>query len=248
MAQQSTKARLDVLLVERGLCATRARARDAIRRGHVTVARTLVRKAGQLVDSTADLEVAEDANPYVSRGGLKLAHALDTFAIDPAGMTCVDLGASTGGFTDVLLRRGAERVYAIDVGHGQLHETLRDDERVVSLEKLNARDVSAAAMPQTPDLVVCDVSFVSLKLALPATLSLCRPGTVLVALIKPQFEVGRERLGKGGVVRDAALRETVCNEVSDWIASIGWRVTGIEPSPVEGPDGNREFLLAAECT
>ena len=160
-------------------------------------------------------------------------------------MTCIDIGASTGGFTDVLLRRGAGRVYAVDVGHGQLHDTLREDERVVSLEKLNARDVSTAAVPQSPDLVVCDVSFVSLKLALPATLSLCRPGTVLVALIKPQFEVGRERLGKGGIVRDTALHELVCAEISEWIATLGWRVIGIEPSPVEGPDGNREFLLAA---
>lgn len=245
MTDPSRKSRLDVLLVERSLCATRARARDAIRRGEVTVAGRAVTKPGQLVDQGADVFVAESANPYVSRGGLKLAHALDAFGINVAGFVALDLGASTGGFTDVLLRRRARRVYAVDVGHDQLHESLRGDERVKSLEGLNARRLTAEHIPEPPDIVVCDVSFISLKTALPASLALAESGCRLIVLIKPQFEIGRERLGKGGVVRDPALHDEVCRDLRTWIESLGWRVEGLEPSPIEGPDGNREFLLVA---
>ncbi len=245
MTDLPRKSRLDVLLVERGLCATRARARDTIKRGEVTVADCAVTKPGQLVDQAADIQVAESANPYVSRGGLKLVHALDAFAIDVAGLTALDLGASTGGFTDVLLRRGAGKVYAVDVGHGQLHDSLREDERVVSLEGLNARHLTAEHIPEPPDIIVCDVSFISLKTALPASLALAQSGCRLVALIKPQFEVGRERLGKGGIVRDPALHDEICSDIRTRIETHGWSVEGIEPSPIEGPDGNREFLLVA---
>ncbi len=237
--------RLDVLLVERGLCTTRARARDAIKRGEVTVADSKAAKPGQLVDDGVDIAVAEDANPYVSRGGLKLAHALDASGIDVTGMSAIDLGASTGGFTDVLLRRGAKEVHAIDVGHDQLHESLRADERVVSIEGLNARHLTKEHIPEPPDIIVCDVSFISLKKALPAALALARPGCRLVALIKPQFEVGRERLGKGGVVRDPSLHEEVCGDMTSWIETRGWRVEGLQRSPIEGPDGNSEFLMVA---
>lgn len=244
-AEPGRKTRLDVLLVERGMLPTRARARDAIVRGLVTVGGAPAAKAGQTVAADAEIAVTGEPAPYVSRGGLKLAHALDAFAIDPDGLVALDLGASTGGFTDVLLRRGAARVIAVDVGHGQLHASLRDDARVTVLEKLNARDLAADHLDGMPDLVVADVSFISLKLALPPALALAAPGARLVALIKPQFEVGRARLGKGGVVRDPELREEVCRDLSDWLAECGWRVIGIVASPVEGADGNREFLIGA---
>jgi 23S rRNA (cytidine1920-2'-O)/16S rRNA (cytidine1409-2'-O)-methyltransferase len=241
----SNKKRVDILLVERGLAPTRARARDAIERGLVTVGGQPVAKAGLAVAADAQILVSGEADPYVSRGGLKLAHALDHFAIDPLGLVALDLGASTGGFTDVLLRRGAVRVIAVDVGHGQLHESLRQDERVTVFEKLNARDLGAKLLPMTPDLIVADMSFISLKVALPAALDLAATGARLVALIKPQFEVGRERVGKGGVVRDPALHVEVCREITAWLDARGWRVLGITPSPIEGPDGNREFLIGA---
>jgi 23S rRNA (cytidine1920-2'-O)/16S rRNA (cytidine1409-2'-O)-methyltransferase len=241
----SNRKRVDILLVERGLAPTRARARDVIERGLVTVDGQPVAKAGQAVAADAQISVSGEADPYVSRGGLKLAHALDHFAIDPRRLVALDLGASTGGFTDVLLRRGAARVVAVDVGHGQLHESLRRDERVTVVEKLNARDLTMEHVPVMPDLVVADVSFIGLRLALPAALDLAAPGARLVALIKPQFEVGRERVGKGGVVRDAALHEEVCREITAWLDARGWRVLGVTPSPIEGADGNREFLIGA---
>ena len=241
----SNRKRVDILLVERGLAPTRARARDAIERGLVTVDGQPVAKAGQAVAADAQISVGGEADPYVSRGGLKLAHGLDHFAIDPHGLAALDLGASTGGFTDVLLRRGAARVIAVDVGHGQLHESLRQDERVTVSEKLNARDLTMEHVPVAPDLIVADMSFISLKVALPVALGLAATGARLVALIKPQFEVGRERVGKGGVVRDPALHEEVCREIAAWLDARGWRVLGVTPSPVEGPDGNREFLIGA---
>ncbi len=237
-----------MLLVEQGLCTTRARARDAVLRGQVTIDGNAARKPGLLVGGAAKLRVAEDALPYVSRGGLKLARALDVFAIDPTGLTAIDLGASTGGFTDVLLQRGAARVFAVDVGTGQLNPMLRDDKRVVVLEKVNARDLSRDHIPADFQLVACDVSFISLRLALPATLAMARESARLVALIKPQFEAGRNRVGKGGIVRDEAVHRAVCDDIVGWIESSGWQVDGVEPSPVEGPDGNREFLIAATRT
>jgi 23S rRNA (cytidine1920-2'-O)/16S rRNA (cytidine1409-2'-O)-methyltransferase len=182
----------------------------------------------------------------VSRGGLKLAHGLDHFGIDPAGMVALDVGASTGGFTDVLLRRGAVRVYAVDVGHGQLDWRLRNDPRVVVLEQINARHLSREHVPEPVDLVVTDVSFISLELALPTALALARPGASLIALIKPQFEVGKGQVGKGGVVRDPALHQAVCARIARWLGEEqGWRVLGVSESPITGPKGNREFLIGA---
>jgi 23S rRNA (cytidine1920-2'-O)/16S rRNA (cytidine1409-2'-O)-methyltransferase len=182
----------------------------------------------------------------VGRGGVKLAHALDHFAIDPAGRACLDVGVSTGGFTDVLLTQGAARVYAVDVGHGQLAWKLRQDARVVVLERTNARALGPALVPEPIDLIVADVSFISLTVALTAALALARPGAVLVALIKPQFEVGKGQVGKGGIVRDPALHEAACARVRDFLADAGWTVRDVIPSPITGADGNREFLIAAD--
>jgi 23S rRNA (cytidine1920-2'-O)/16S rRNA (cytidine1409-2'-O)-methyltransferase len=199
----------------------------------------------------ADLDVTlrQDEQPFVSRGGLKLAHGLDHFQIDPAGRTALDLGASTGGFTDVLLRRGAARVYAVDVGYGQLDWRLRNDPRVHVRERTNARKLTAEEVPEPVDLVVADTSFISLKLVLPAALALTTPAARLVALIKPQFEVGKGLVGKGGVVRDPALHQAVCDDIAGWLAEEqGWPVLGITPSPITGPKGNREFLIAAQRT
>jgi len=203
-------------------------------------------KPGQAIAADAPLDLRGASSPYVSRGGVKLAHGLDHFGIDPMGMVALDVGASTGGFTDVLLRRGARRVYAVDVGHGQLDWQLRNDPRVVVLERTNARHLSQNSIPEPIDLVVCDASFISLRLVLPAALQLTRPGACLVALIKPQFEVGRGQVGKGGVVRDPALHEQVCAEIARWLGEAqGWQVQGITLSPITGPKGNREFLIAA---
>jgi 23S rRNA (cytidine1920-2'-O)/16S rRNA (cytidine1409-2'-O)-methyltransferase len=190
------------------------------------------------------LDVRGLGESWVSRGAHKLIAGLDAFAIDPAGMVAIDVGASTGGFTEVLLRRGAARVFAVDVGHGQLAWSLRNDPRVIVLERLNARNLTAEQVPEPADLVVCDASFISLRTVLPAALALTKPDAFLVALIKPQFEAGRENVGKGGVVRDPAIHEQVCGEVGDWLAALpGWRVLGIAPSPLEGPAGNKEFLM-----
>jgi len=180
----------------------------------------------------------------VSRGGLKLAHALDQFAIDPSGLTVLDVGASTGGFTDVALAGGAAKVYAVDVGHGQLAWKLRKDPRVVVLEKTNARHLTRAEIPDPVDLVVCDASFIGLETVLPAALALAKPGARLVALIKPQFEVGKGRVGKGGVVRDPALHQEVCDRIAAWLPAQGWTVLGLTESPILGPEGNKEFLIA----
>jgi 23S rRNA (cytidine1920-2'-O)/16S rRNA (cytidine1409-2'-O)-methyltransferase len=242
----TTKLRLDQLLVERGLVESRARAQALILAGRVSAGGRRLDKPGHQVAADLEVEVREPESPFVSRGGLKLAHGLDRFAIDPAGLVALDVGASTGGFTDVLLRRGAARVYAVDVGHGQLDWRLRNDPRVVVLEKTNARTLSREQVPEPLDLVVCDASFISLTVVLPAALRLTAPNARLIALIKPQFEVGKGRVGRGGVVRDPALHEEVCTTIRRWLeAEQGWAVLGIAESPITGPKGNREFLIAA---
>ena len=239
------KTRLDLLLVERGLASTRSKARDAIVRGAVLVDGAPVTKPAQPVAATASIELKEDTSPYVSRAALKLLHGLDHFGIDPRGLAALDVGASTGGFTQVLLERGAAQVTALDVGHGQFDENLRRDPRVAVLERLNARDLTAGHLTHAPQLIVCDVSFISLTLALPPALELAPPGAHLIALIKPQFEAGRDHVGKGGIVRDAAVHGQVCERMETWLGQdMGWTVLGIIPSPIEGRDGNREFLLA----
>jgi 23S rRNA (cytidine1920-2'-O)/16S rRNA (cytidine1409-2'-O)-methyltransferase len=203
-------------------------------------------KPGQSVPVDIAVEIREPSSPYVSRGGIKLAHGLDHFGLDPSGMVAIDIGASTGGFTDVLLQRSARRVYAVDVGHGQLDWRLRNEPRVVVLERTNARYLSRGLIPEPVDLVVCDASFISLRLVLPAALELTHPKACLLALIKPQFEVGKGMVGKGGVVRDPALHAAVCAKIARWLADEqGWRVLGVTESPITGPKGNREFLIAA---
>ena len=245
MALTSAKLRLDQLLVERGLAENRARAQALILAGRVFRGEERLDKPGMAVTADAPLTVRV-VEEHVSRGAHKLIAGLDAFAIDPAGLVCLDIGASTGGFTDVLLQRGAARVYAVDVGYGQLDARLRADPRVVVLERVNARHLTAQQVPEPVDLVVCDTSFISLRTVLPAPLALTRPGASLVALIKPQFEVGKGRVGKGGVVRDPALHEEVCAGIRGWIESLpGWQVLGVVPSPLLGPAGNREFLIGA---
>jgi 23S rRNA (cytidine1920-2'-O)/16S rRNA (cytidine1409-2'-O)-methyltransferase len=240
------RVRLDQLLVERGLAESRARAQALILAGVVFSGERRLDKPGLMVPADAAVAVRGRDHPYVSRGGVKLAHALDHFAIDPSGAVCLDVGASTGGFTDVLLRRGASRVYAVDVGHGQLDWRLRQDARVVVLERLNVRALDRRHVPEPVDLVVCDVSFISLTLALPAALALTAPGARLAALIKPQFEAGREQVGKGGIVRDELVHQAVCEKIAAWLAAQpGWQVLGLTTSPISGADGNIEFLIAA---
>lgn len=203
-------------------------------------------KPGALVAPTIDIEVRGAPHPYVSRGGLKLAHGLDHFRIDPKGLVCLDIGASTGGFTDVLLQRGAAKVYAVDVGRGQLAWKLRQDRRVVVLEGVNARNLTREQVPEPAGLVSCDASFISLEKILPAPLSLASENAVCIALIKPQFEVGKGKVGKKGVVRDPALHKEVCDRIKAWFeGQPGWRVLGIAESPILGPEGNKEFLIAA---
>ena len=239
----STRQRADRLLVERGLFPSRTKAQAAIAAGLVTANAAPVRKASEEIAVDAALS-ATPAHPYVSRGGVKLAAALDHFKFDPQGRICLDVGASTGGFTQVLLERGAKRVYAVDVGHGQLHESLRGRPEIVSLEQTDIRTLSAAQLNEPPDLVTVDVSFISLKLALPPALTLAKTPAQLIALIKPQFEAGRAAIKKG-IVRDPAVHTAVCADISAFIASLGWRVLGIIPSPIAGGDGNAEFLLGA---
>ena len=242
----AARERADQALVARGLAPSRTRAQALILAGLVYSGERRIEKAGEPVAPHQPLEVRGSDHPWVSRGGQKLAHALDHFAIDVTGRTAIDVGASTGGFSDVLLARGAAKVYAVDVGHGQLAWSLRQDPRVVVLERTNARYLSAAEVPEPVDLVVCDASFIGLETVLPAPLALTRPGARLVALVKPQFEVGKDAVGRGGVVREPALHEAVCARIAAWVgAQPGWRVLGIEPSPILGPKGNREFLIAA---
>lgn len=240
------KTRLDVALVERGLVETRAAAQRLVMAGLVFSNDRRLEKAGQPVVDDMPIEVRGQLHPYVSRGGLKLEKALDHFAIPVTGRVALDVGSSTGGFTDCLLQRGAAKVYAVDVGTNQLAWKLRTDPRVVSMEKTNIRDVTRAEIPDPIDLVVCDASFVGLRLVLPAALALATRGAHLAALIKPQFEVGKDQIGKGGVVRDPALHAAVCDRVMRWLESIDWPVTGLTQSPITGPSGNIEFLVAAQ--
>jgi 23S rRNA (cytidine1920-2'-O)/16S rRNA (cytidine1409-2'-O)-methyltransferase len=240
------KVRADQRVVELGLAETKTKAQALILAGSVFSGERRIEKPGQPLAGDASLELRGQALPYVSRGGFKLAEGLEHFALDPADMTAIDVGASTGGFTDVLLQRGALRVYAVDVGHGQLDWKLRNDPRVTVLEKTNARHLTVEQVPEPVDLVVCDASFISLRLVLPASLAMVRPDGWLIALIKPQFEAGKGEVGKGGVVRDEALHQRVCDEIEAWLSEVqGWTVVGVTPSPILGPKGNREFLIGA---
>ena len=240
------RARLDSLVVERGLAGSRERARALILAGQVQVDGQIVSKAGTAVGVESELRLLQPDHPYVGRGGLKLAHALEAFAIDPTGYQALDVGASTGGFTDVLLQRGAGLVVALDVGHGQLDWKIRNDPRVVVLERLNARTLTADQLPATArtfDLITVDVSFISLRQVLPALTPLLRPGAHLVLLVKPQFEAGRAEVGKGGLVRDPIVHARVIEEVADAASKLGLTRAGDTPSPIAGAEGNREFFL-----
>jgi 23S rRNA (cytidine1920-2'-O)/16S rRNA (cytidine1409-2'-O)-methyltransferase len=236
MSNRPAKKRLDILLVERGLAETRARAQALVMAGRVIG----YSKAGQQVPEDAELELTAKA-PFVSRGGEKLAHALDALGVDPVGKDCLDVGASTGGFSDCLLQRGARRVIALDVGYGQLAQKLRDDARVIVLERTNARELKE--LPFAPELIVCDVSFISLRLVLPPVLALAAPGWQALVMVKPQFEAGKEEVRKGGVIRDPEIRARVVREVAE--ASLHWhaRVAGVVDSGLPGPKGNREIFI-----
>jgi len=252
--------RADVALVERGLVESRSRAQALIMAGLVYSGEQRINKPGEVIAPDRGLELRGQDHPWVSRGGVKLAHGIAHFGLSPEGRVCLDLGSSTGGFTDVLLHHGAAHVYAVDVGHGQLAWKLRNDPRVTVMERTNARHLTSLPPRAAPDgalaaeegdlppleVLVCDASFIGLRVVLPAALALCRPGAWAIALIKPQFEVG-PAIAKGGVVRDAAVHERVCAGIAAWWATLpGWRVLGVEPSPLLGPEGNREFLIAAE--
>jgi 23S rRNA (cytidine1920-2'-O)/16S rRNA (cytidine1409-2'-O)-methyltransferase len=239
------KQRADQLLVDRGLAESRAKAQALILAGLVFSGERKIDKAGQALVADAPLEVRGREHPWVSRGGVKLAHALDHFGWDVSGAVALDVGSSTGGFTDVLLQRGAAKVFAVDVGTNQLAWKLRQDPRVAVHEHTNARYLTADIVTEPPDLVVCDASFISLAKVLDRALDLARPGARLVALVKPQFEAGREEVGKGGVVRDPAVHTRVCEAAAEWVRSKGWEVVGVTQSPITGPEGNVEFLLAA---
>ena len=241
-----TKTRLDQLLVDRGLAESRNRAQAMVMAGEVFTGEKRLDKPGQPVAPDLAVAIRRRTGDWVSRGASKLLGALDHFGLDPTDAVALDIGASTGGFTEVLLARGARRVYAVDVGHGQLHARLREDPRVVVLERTNARHLDRGHVPEPVDLVVCDASFISLTLVLPPALALARPGAVLVALIKPQFEAGRGEVGKGGVVRDATVHAAVRERIRAWLeGEMGWTVAGTAPSPITGPKGNREFLVVA---
>ncbi|MEQ1548710.1 MAG: TlyA family RNA methyltransferase [Chakrabartia sp.] len=239
------KSRPDQLLVERGLVESRARAQALILAGLVYSGERKIEKAGQAIAADAPLEVRGRDHPWVSRGGIKLAHALDHFGWDVAGMTAIDVGSSTGGFTDVLLTKGAVKVYAVDSGTNQLAWKLRQDTRVVVHEQTSARILTQVHIPAPVDIIVCDASFIGLAKVLERPMTFATSGAHLVALIKPQFEAGRAEVGKGGVIRDPEIHARVCRDVSDWLSEQGWHVHGIVQSPITGPEGNIEFLIAA---
>jgi len=239
----STRQRADRLLVERGLFDSRAKAQAAIAAGLVTADERIVSKPSEEIPIDAALR-AGAAHPYVSRGGIKLAAALDHFRFDPRNRVCLDVGASTGGFTQVLIDRGARRVYAVDVGHGQMHKSLRERPEITSIEETDIRSLSPARLDEAPELVTVDVSFISLKLALPPAIALAKIPARLVALIKPQFEAGA-RAAKKGIVRDPTMHAAVCDDLARFVAGLDWQVIGIIPSPIQGGDGNAEFLLGA---
>ena len=245
LVANDTKMRLDRRLVEAGLVVSRARAADFVRRGCVTVAGEIVLKPAAMVAGDVALALSGDAGAYVSRGALKLDAALHAFGFDPKGCAVLDVGASTGGFTEVLLARGAAKVFAVDVGREQLHESLRADPRVVSLEATDARTLDAAMIPEPVTAIVADVSFISLTQALPVPLKLAASDSWLVALVKPQFEAGREAVGRGGIVRDEKDRERSVTRVHDFLEGEGWRVFGVIQSPIEGGSGNIEYLIGA---
>lgn len=241
----SAKVRADQLLVALGLAESRTRAQALILAGNVFAGDKRVAKAGDLLAEDASLSVKGRDHPWVSRGGIKLDHGLRHFGFDVSGAVALDVGSSTGGFTDVLLSRGAAKVYAVDVGTNQLAWKLRSDPRVVVHEQTNARDLTNSIVPEPVDIVVCDASFISLAKVLDCALNLARAGAQLVALVKPQFEAGREEVGKGGVVRDPLVHQRVCDAAAEWVRTKGWDVLGVERSPITGPEGNVEFLLGA---
>ena len=236
-------------MVERGLAKSRSQAQSLIMAGRVYLDNSKLEKPGSQVGRDVALEVRGKEYPWVSRGGLKLNHGLNHFCVDVLGATCLDIGASTGGFTDVLLARGATNVYAVDVGYGQLDWKLRQDERVIVLEKTNARYLTSGAIPTPISFLCCDVSFISLRVVLPNSMAMISQGGHLVGLIKPQFEVGKGQVGRGGVVRDPGQHKLVCDRISDWISkNSDWSVLGLTDSPITGPSGNKEFLIAAYKT
>ena len=239
------KQRIDQLLVSRGLAESRARAQALVMAGLVFVGERKVDKPGQQVAEDTEIDVRGRDHPWVGRGGVKLAHAIDRFGLDPKGAVAMDIGSSTGGFTEVLLENGAEHVFAVDVGTNQLAWKLRQDPRVTVLEQTNARALTTAQIDRPCDWVVCDASFIGLAKVLEVPLRLAAPQCTLVALIKPQFEVRREEVGKGGIVRDPALHQRVCGEVTAWLEGGGWRILGVTESPITGTEGNVEFLVAA---
>ncbi len=240
------KQRADQALVERGLVETRSRAQALILAGKVFSGDQRIDKAGHPVREDTPLSLRGQDHPWVSRGGLKLAHGLAHFGLDATGRVALDIGASTGGFTDVLLHHGARHVYAVDVGHGQLDWKLRNDPRVTVLERTNARRLTREIIPESIDAIVCDAAFIGLRVVLPAGLALAAPGAFACALIKPQFEAGPDQVGKGGVVRDPAVHASVCAGIEGWWAALpGWHVLGVTESPVTGPEGNHEFLIGA---
>ncbi len=243
--ERSRKVRIDGLLVGRGVAESRERAQALILAGQVLVNGRRTDKAGALVPEDADIRILGAQMPYVSRGGVKLEAALTTFGVDVSGMTCLDIGASTGGFTDCLLHRGAARVYAVDVGYGQLAWKLRQDPRVVVIERTNIREVPPGLIPEKAGIAVVDVSFISLEKVIPSVIPFLGPDASLIALIKPQFEVGRDKVGKGGIVRDESAREAVKERIAQFAVEQGFEVKGVIPSPITGQDGNVEYLMHA---
>lgn len=242
------KIRLDQLIVDRGLAESKTRAQALVMAGHVFVGDVKAQKPGQQIAEDADVSIKGSDHPWVSRGGIKLAHALESFDINVQGTVAIDVGSSTGGFTDVLLTNGASRVYAVDSGTNQLAWKLRQDPRVIVHEQTSARILTDAHIPEPVDIIVCDASFIGLSKVLERPLSFARQGAQLVALIKPQFEAGRDEVGKGGVVRDPKVHQRVCDEVKLWLVEKGWTVHGLTTSPITGPQGNVEFLVWAQNT